>query len=136
MDSLKLKDLILPYNVNILSKTFKDGHYGGYSEGNVLELLEAFTNRVFVKIQDTTRDFATLEDAMDYLFELNFLVPFVKDNHFYSAGNVIISKENDWDDEKIGDDNVQFTPNTFLEVVRTFFPEAVDHEEEEKILEM
>ena len=38
--------------------------------------------------------------------------------------------------EKIGADNVQFTPDTFLEVVRTFFPEAVDHEEKTKILEM
>ena len=137
-DSLFLEDarLTLTYNVNILGKTSKDGHYGGYSEENILELLEALTNRVFVKIQHTTYDFATLEKAMDYLFTYTYLVRSVEDNHFYYSYNRIISKENDWDDEKIGADNVQFTPDTFLEVVRTFFPEAVDHEEKTKILEM
>ncbi len=134
-----VKELAQMYNLDTVRQSSRDGRYGSYSEENILELLEALTGRVFVQIKYSTLDFATVDEAVPHLFTRCNLNLSTEDNHFYYTYNIIIRKEeaggSTWGSRK-GDVYVQFTHNTFLEVVRTFFPEAVDHDKNTKILEM
>lgn len=124
------------YNSKQLRSIPKDGKYvGSLDEYNLLEYLEATTGNVWCLLEGGSwRPFKSISEAKEHLCRHGFLSD--GKNYFYSNISYIDKDPLEDDDDPKSRKGVYFSYTTFGEFVKTYFPDAIDEEEMEKVLNL